>query len=76
MIKAIDKPLKIVNASAGSGKTYQLVTEYLLLLLKERNNLKGFSNIIAMTFTNKAALEMKERIVKTLDQLSYPENLN
>ena len=76
MTKAIDKPLKIVNASAGSGKTYQLVTEYLLLLLKERNNLKGFSNIIAMTFTNKAALEMKERIVKTLDQLSYPENLN
>ena len=76
MIETIDKPLKIVNASAGSGKTYQLVTEYLLLLLKEKNNLKGFANIIAMTFTNKAALEMKERIVKTLDQLSYPENLN
>ena len=66
-------PLKIVNASAGSGKTYTLVMEYLLLLLAEEHDLTRFSRIIAMTFTNKAALEMKTRIIQALDDLSYPE---
>ena len=56
------KPLKIVDASAGSGKTYRLVKEYLLLLLNESEDVKRFSRIIAMTFTNKAAIEMKIRI--------------
>jgi ATP-dependent exoDNAse (exonuclease V) beta subunit len=66
-------PLKIFNASAGSGKTYTLVMEYLLLILEEKNDSKRFAKIMAMTFTNKAALEMKSRILETLDLLSYPE---
>lgn len=65
------KPLKIFNASAGSGKTYHLVKEYIKLLLQEVHS-KSFSKIIAMTFTNKAALEMKERIISALDEMSSP----
>jgi len=72
-----NKTLKIVDASAGSGKTYNLVKEYLELVLSEKEDVKRFSRIIAMTFTNKAAIEMKIRIVKALDELSYPQlNLN
>jgi ATP-dependent exoDNAse (exonuclease V) beta subunit len=67
------KPLKILNASAGSGKTFNLVKEYISLLLTSENDISKFTRIIAMTFTNKAALEMKSRIVKALDELSYPE---
>lgn len=66
------KPLKIINASAGSGKTYRLVKEYLKLILQERDN-NSFQRILAMTFTNKAALEMKERILLALDQLANPD---
>jgi len=66
----------ILNASAGSGKTYNLVKEYLLILLEEKNDLSRFSRIIAMTFTNKAALEMKTRIIKALDELSYTISSN
>jgi len=67
------QPLKIVNASAGSGKTFNLVKEYIQLLLCDAKNTSRFSNIIAMTFTNKAALEMKSRIIQALDELSFPE---
>ena len=63
------QPLQIVNASAGSGKTYYLVKEYIKLLIAEKHP-NAFSGIIAMTFTNKAALEMKERIIHGLDELS------
>lgn len=73
MSSATLKPLKVLNASAGSGKTYNLVKEYILLLLSDEKDLSRFSRIIAMTFTNKAALEMKTRIVRALDELSYPE---
>lgn len=59
----------IYNASAGSGKTYTLVKEYLKILLKSKSPL-AFKNILALTFTNKAVAEMKERIVKTLQEFS------
>lgn len=62
--------LKVYNASAGSGKTYTLVKEYLKLLFSSPSD-DHFSSIIAMTFTNLAALEMKERIIKELDTISY-----
>jgi ATP-dependent exoDNAse (exonuclease V) beta subunit len=68
-----DKPLKILNASAGSGKTYHLVKEYIKLLIKTEDKIRSFTNVIAMTFTNKAALEMKERIITALDQLGSPD---
>lgn len=68
-----DKPLKILNASAGSGKTFNLVKEYIQLLLFEEHITNRFSHIVAMTFTNKAALEMKSRIIQALDELSFPD---
>lgn len=61
--------LKILSASAGSGKTFNLVQEFLKLTLTHGEKGK-FSSIIAMTFTNKASLEMKERIIDALDLLS------
>ena len=62
------KPLKIYNASAGSGKTYTLVQEYLRIVLHHPDPIK-FRSILAMTFTNKAANEMKERIIAALIDL-------
>ncbi len=64
------KPLKIVSASAGSGKTFNLVLTYLKLILKDEENASNFSSIIAMTFTNKAASEMKSRIIDALNILA------
>jgi len=59
----------IYNASAGSGKTFTLVKEYLKILLKS-NSKESFKHILAITFTNKAVAEMKERIIETLKQFS------
>ena len=67
------KPLKVLNASAGSGKTYHLVKEYIKLLIIDDANPGAFSQILAMTFTNKAALEMKDRIIHGLDAIGSPE---
>ena len=53
------------EASAGSGKTFMLVVRYLSLLFKGATPNK----ILALTFTNKAAFEMQERIVLTLEEL-------
>jgi ATP-dependent exoDNAse (exonuclease V) beta subunit len=69
------KPLQVISASAGSGKTYRLVLTYLELLLKS-NTPDPFAQIVAMTFTNKAALEMKSRIIEALEILSFPEQFN
>ena len=52
------KPFKILNASAGSGKTYNLVKEYIKLLILDEHQSTRFAQIIAMTFTNMASLEM------------------
>lgn len=67
--------LQVVNASAGSGKTFSLVKTYIRLLLLDEDAFsdRKYSEILAMTFTNKAALEMKTRILKALDELAYPE---
>jgi ATP-dependent exoDNAse (exonuclease V) beta subunit len=59
--------LTIYKSSAGSGKTFTLVREYVKLLIKEPNN---YRHILAITFTNKATDEMKERIVRALAQLA------
>ncbi|WP_026945118.1 UvrD-helicase domain-containing protein [Algoriphagus marincola] len=65
------KPFIIYKSSAGSGKTYTLTLEYLKLSLQ--NPPTAFKQILAVTFTNKATQEMKERILKVLGQLSRKE---
>ncbi|MBE7641270.1 UvrD-helicase domain-containing protein [Salegentibacter sp. BLCTC] len=62
----------IYNASAGSGKTFTLVKEYLLLLLKSEKN-DAYKNILAITFTNKAVDEMKSRIISSLRSFTDEE---
>ena len=66
-------PFKIYSASAGSGKTFTLVKEYLKVCLKS-NSPKKFIEILAITFTNKAASEMKNRVLMSLKAFSDPEN--
>ncbi|MDR3071413.1 MAG: UvrD-helicase domain-containing protein [Endomicrobium sp.] len=62
----MNKPQIIsVQASAGSGKTYNLAKRYVCLLLGSNKNI-DVKNIIAVTFTNKAAIEMKHRILNYL----------
>lgn len=58
----------ILRASAGSGKTYRLVLMYLECALKY-DDPKSFRRILALTFTNKAAAEMKTRILDDLENL-------
>ncbi|QIY83629.1 UvrD-helicase domain-containing protein [Chryseobacterium sp. NEB161] len=53
----------VINASAGSGKTYTLVQRLLMICLRFPNQPDAIRNILALTFTNKAANEMKERIL-------------
>ncbi|SEB96197.1 ATP-dependent exoDNAse (exonuclease V) beta subunit (contains helicase and exonuclease domains) [Tenacibaculum sp. MAR_2009_124] len=56
---------QVYNASAGSGKTFTLVKEYLKILLLSED-IFLFQKILAITFTNKAAGEMKERVLNNL----------
>jgi ATP-dependent exoDNAse (exonuclease V) beta subunit len=66
-----DKNFTIYKSSAGSGKTFTLVKEYLALALNDSSNPpQAYKHILAITFTNKAAAEMKERIVKALKELA------
>ncbi|MDE6010353.1 MAG: UvrD-helicase domain-containing protein [Muribaculaceae bacterium] len=78
--------LTLQRASAGSGKTYTLTKTYISLLISiiddatGRRRLRTFaelgdavSHILAVTFTNKATNEMKERIVSRLYDLAYPK---
>ncbi|MHA7609339.1 UvrD-helicase domain-containing protein [Elizabethkingia meningoseptica] len=55
----------VINASAGSGKTYSLIKNLLKICLRN-NRPEVIRNILALTFTNKAANEMKERILSWL----------
>ena len=57
--------LKIMKASAGSGKTYSLARTYISLLLRNDDRY-AYRHILAVTFTNKATDEMKNRILKEL----------
>ena len=60
---------QIYNASAGSGKTFTLVKEYLKIVLIS-DDIFIFQKILAVTFTNKAASEMKQRILNSLKDFS------
>ncbi|NND80608.1 MAG: UvrD-helicase domain-containing protein [Maribacter sp.] len=65
-------PFKIYNASAGSGKTHTLTKEYLKIVLSRPSS---FGQILAITFTNKAVNEMKERILKSLHEFSTTDKI-
>ncbi|MFG6685177.1 UvrD-helicase domain-containing protein [Mariniflexile sp. HNIBRBA6329] len=67
-------PFTIYNASAGSGKTFTLVKEYLKILFQSSNP-NQYRYILAITFTNKAVAEMKERIIEVLKTFSDIEIL-
>ena len=55
--------IKILKASAGSGKTFNLARTYIRLLLQNEDP-TAYRHILAVTFTNKATDEMKSRILK------------
>jgi ATP-dependent exoDNAse (exonuclease V) beta subunit len=58
----------IYKSSAGSGKTYTLVKEYLNLVMQHPED---YRHVLAITFTNKAAAEMKDRILQYLALMAY-----
>lgn len=62
---------KVYSSSAGSGKTFTLTKEYLRLVLKQ-DRPSYFRRILAITFTNDAANEMKSRILEALRAFSDP----
>ncbi len=75
-----DIQIHILDASAGSGKTYNLAKRYMQLLFLQKNQpcKDTIKNILAITFTNKATFEMKQRILEflkriALDKLSKEE---
>ena len=67
--------LLVYRSSAGSGKTYTLVKTYLTLLFQIPSD-SGFQQILAITFTNKAAAEMKKRVLDALDEISLQGDKN
>ncbi|MBO7470730.1 MAG: UvrD-helicase domain-containing protein, partial [Bacteroidaceae bacterium] len=61
----MSQSLTIYKASAGSGKTFTLAVEYIMGLL-QKDAEREFEKTLAVTFTNKATAEMKDRILETL----------
>ncbi|MEZ4857426.1 MAG: UvrD-helicase domain-containing protein [Flavobacteriaceae bacterium] len=62
-------PFLVYNASAGSGKTFVLVKTFLKKILSNPQK-DYYKHLLAITFTNKAVSEMKERIIRTLIDFS------
>ena len=60
---------RVMGASAGSGKTFRLVEAYLACCLTS-DQLFPFRKILALTFTNKAAQEMKDRVVTEIERIA------
>ena len=58
--------LTVYKASAGSGKTFTLAVQYIKMLIAEEGGRQVYSHILAVTFTNKATAEMKDRILQQL----------
>jgi ATP-dependent exoDNAse (exonuclease V) beta subunit len=70
------KNFVVYKSGAGSGKTFTLVKEYLRLALYDDKKLSyNYKRILAVTFTNKAAAEMKTRVIEALNQISTGKTL-
>lgn len=65
--------IKILSASAGSGKTYRLAYKYIETTILDP---ESYRHILAVTFTNKATDEMKRRILREIDSLARGEQSN
>jgi ATP-dependent exoDNAse (exonuclease V) beta subunit len=63
----------ILKASAGSGKTYSLAERFVQFLLSGRIPRNHLRNLLAITFSNNAAKEMKERILSWLKALYFKD---
>ncbi len=63
--------VSVLKASAGSGKTYSLAERFVQFLLSDRIHQNHLRNILAITFSNNAAKEMKERILSWLKDLYF-----
>lgn len=63
-------PLKVYKASAGAGKTFTLAVEYIKLLVLSPGG-SEYNHILAVTFTNKATSEMKDRIISQLFGIAH-----
>lgn len=72
----VQKNYRVINASAGSGKTYALVQKLLIICLRSASQPDKIRNILALTFTNKAANEMKNRIISWLKSFSAEDFAN
>jgi ATP-dependent exoDNAse (exonuclease V) beta subunit len=68
-------PYTIYNASAGSGKTFTLVKEYLKIVLTSEYK-DYYKYILGITFTNKAVAEMKQRIINQLVLFSKEKSIS
>lgn len=60
----------VIDASAGSGKTHTLTQRFVQFILSEKIHHNELTNILAITFTNNAAREMKQRILEWLKKLA------
>ena len=69
-MKANFEPFLALEASAGSGKTFALSVRFVALVLMGAK----INEILALTFTNKATSEMKERVFKTFLEFDLLEN--
>ncbi|MFD3275834.1 UvrD-helicase domain-containing protein [Aquirufa echingensis] len=67
--------LQLYSASAGSGKTYTLTVEYIKLALHAYESRGYFRRILAVTFTTKAAEEMRSRIIEFLSGIAVVDSL-
>ena len=65
--------IDIYKASAGSGKTHTLTQQYLRYLM-ESPDTDAYRHILAVTFTNKATDEMKQRVLETLSKKSAEDS--
>ena len=65
--------LVVLKASAGSGKTHALTRRYVGLLLSDQVQKNRLNNILAITFSNNAAREMRERVLSWLKALYFKD---